>query len=742
MNDDAFWNRQLQSLREKQLQRWQQGERLSVEELVRTLLDPAVELNAECLMDLIYSEVLLREEQGESPTAGEYCARFPLLSDAINRQFLLHAALLTANDTPQHFDTDLTCDSSESLQSSSALTSPLAKSLRPELPEYDLHEELGRGGMGVVYKAQHRPLKRAVALKFIRDGALADPAVQARFQREAEAVAKLEHPHIVKIYDCGQHNGLYFLSLEYVSGGNLESWTKPPLRTIHACAAMVEAVARGVGYAHQQQIVHRDLKPANILLAPCSSGDSHVAISHATASSSLEVDEYQPKITDFGLAKHFSDESNLTRSEAILGTGAYMSPEQAWGDSRAVGPATDIYALGVILYELLTGETPFHDASLIRTLDRVRFEEPQAPSRLRSEVPAVLDAICLKCLHKSPAQRYATAEELAEDLRRFLADEPLVTPDTTATPPHGSATGRRWRTLIGTSFILTLILSGMIWAITQRPRTTAIDKEDHNSQTPLTAAIPPPRTTPEAIAFLVGVRSYAFGEDRVELAYTESDVNEMSRLLLRRGFARKNIHLLTQWSEVDNPRLAPTAPNIRQQLKQLLGSCIPGDFVLIAITGLGGEAGAAGTYCYLPADAAIDRPESLLALPELYQLLEACPSERKLLIVDTCQTSSLDNVEFPIVNVPDGVAAFFACSPGESSYEHADLRHGVFSYHMMLGLEGSGDLDRDGNITIGELFSFASGGVKSFVGQHFSATAQNPELVTSLAPSTVILPLK
>ncbi|MCA9183802.1 MAG: serine/threonine protein kinase, partial [Planctomycetales bacterium] len=343
-------------------------------------------------------------------------------------------------------------------------------------------------------KPRHQQLKRTVALKFMREGALADPAVQAKFQREAEAVAKLEHPQIVKIYDCGQHAGFHYLSLEYVSGGSLESWTKPPLHSLHACAAMVEAVARGVGYAHQQQIVHRDLKPANILLSPRSSSDSHTTMSHTTAGS-LELNEYQPKITDFGLAKHFSDESNLTRTEAILGTGAYMSPEQAWGDSRAVGPATDIYALGVILYELLTGETPFHDASLIRTLDRVRFEEPQAPSRLRAEVPAVLDAICLKCLQKSPAQRYPTAEDLAEDLRRFVAGEPLASTDTTTRPPRASATGRRWRLLVGTSLILTLILSGVIWTILQRSGTTPIESKHRNTQSPLTAPLPPPRTT-------------------------------------------------------------------------------------------------------------------------------------------------------------------------------------------------------------------------------------------------------
>jgi len=720
--DDSGKTRLVGRLRADQVERWRRGERIPVEALITStpdLLD-----TADGLLDLIYSELLLREEAGEHPTADEFVARFPLLADEIRRQFAIHAALPVddvwqTQPEPASDFTHANC---------SPTPGPLGL---PVVPDYELLSELGRGGMGVVYKARDRQLKRIVALKMMRDRSLADATVLARFQAEAEAVARLQHPNIVQIYGVGECDGCPYLSLEYVAGGSLEAWTRPPLHSVRDCAALLETVARAVGYAHQERIVHRDLKPANILLASAGPADSPTAVADGS-SAPVEAQGFRPKITDFGLAKQLAGDSNLTQSEAILGTGAYMSPEQAWGQSRDAGPPTDVHALGVILYELLTGTTPFRAESLMKTLDRVRFEEARAPSRLRPEIPAELDAICLCCLRKASADRYATAEQLADDLRRFLNRESL------ADLPLGRATRsraqRRNRAMIsGTVLLLVAGLIGEVARRWQSPRPS----RGMTALVPLPTA---PRTKPEAFALLVGVSSYQFGSERIELEFTESDVGELSRVLLRQGFPRRNIRLLTQWSEADNPDLAPTAANIRRQLRTLLAACVPGDSVLVAVTGIGGESGTAGTYCYLPSDARTDQAQSLISLSEFFDLFRACRAEKKLLLVDTCQTASLPEFHLPETPVPPGVAALFACSRHEASYEHAKLRHGVFSYHILRGLEGAADANHDGEIAIRELYDFTRQGVQDFLRENVPNAVQTPRLVNSLADTTAVIP--
>jgi uncharacterized caspase-like protein len=251
---------------------------------------------------------------------------------------------------------------------------------------------------------------------------------------------------------------------------------------------------------------------------------------------------------------------------------------------------------------------------------------------------------------------------------------------------------------------------------------------------------PAPRTTPEPFAFLVGVSSYQFGSERIELEFAESDVDELSRVLLKQGFPRRNIRLLTQWSEADNPDLAPTAANIRRQLQTLLAACVPGDSVLVAVTGIGGESGTAGTYCYLPSDARLDQAQSLISLTEYFELFRACRAEKKLLLVDTCQTASLPEFHFPETPVPPGVAALFACSRREASYEHAKLRHGVFSYHLLQGLGGAADANHDGQIVIRELYDFTRQGVQDFLRENVPDAVQTPRLVNSLADTTPVIP--
>jgi hypothetical protein len=299
------------------------------------------------------------------------------------------------------------------------------------VPGYEVLEELGRGGMGIVYKARHLKLKRLVALKMIRAGAEAGLEELERFRREGEAVARLQHPNIIQIYEVGEHEGRPFFSLEYAEGGSLaKQLTGTPLSPRQA-AELVRTLAEAMEAAHQRGIVHRDLKPANVLLqrpeaphpTPGPKGPQEGA-SGSSGSSSL-VSSWLPKIGDFGLAKQLDEDGAQTRSGAIMGTPSYMAPEQARGETREVGPACDIWALGAILYELLTGRPPFRGATALDTLEQVRSQRPVAPRRAQPGVPRDLETICLKCLHKEPHKRYATSQELADDLRRFLDREPI-----------------------------------------------------------------------------------------------------------------------------------------------------------------------------------------------------------------------------------------------------------------------------------------------------------------------------
>jgi queuosine biosynthesis protein QueC len=282
------------------------------------------------------------------------------------------------------------------------------------VPGYELLEEVGRGGMGVVYKARQVSLDRLVALKMILAGAHAGGADLARFRTEAEAVARLQHPHIVQVFEVGEHQGLPYLSLEFVEGGSLEKRLGgTPLSPAEA-AALVEKLARAMQAAHEAGVVHRDLKPANVLLsAAC--GFALAASEEASAKPQAAI----PKITDFGLAKKL-DEQGQTRTGAIMGTPSYMAPERASG-SKDVGPAADVYALGAILYECLTGRPPFRAATSFDTIMQVLGDEPVPPRRLVPGVPRDLETVCLKCLQKEPARRYVSAADLA----RFLADEPV-----------------------------------------------------------------------------------------------------------------------------------------------------------------------------------------------------------------------------------------------------------------------------------------------------------------------------
>lgn len=380
----------------EQCQRWHRGERVLAETFL--VKHPELTDNVEAALDVIYNEFLLREERGEQPTVTEYVQRFPHLAGPLKVQFAA--------------DEVMNIDPSDQPTQTGSGTRPRVGPL-PRIPGYQVLEEIGRGGMGVVYRARHLELDRIVALKRMRSDARQGSDELARFRREAEIVARLHHPNIVQIHDVGEHDGQPFLALEYVEGLSLAKKLHGKPQPARQSAEVVAVLARAIHHAHQRDVIHRDLKPANVLLQQAGRTDDGSSIADCPA-----------KITDFGLARRIQL-ANLTRTDAILGTPSYMAPEQAQTKAGDVTPATDVYALGAILYEMLTGRPPFHAETALNTLAQVLADDPVPPRQLQPTVPIDLETICLKCLQKEAHHRYPTAQELADDLERFLESRPI-----------------------------------------------------------------------------------------------------------------------------------------------------------------------------------------------------------------------------------------------------------------------------------------------------------------------------
>jgi WD40 repeat protein/tRNA A-37 threonylcarbamoyl transferase component Bud32 len=437
------------ALQHDQIQRWQQGQRVPAETYLQLLTSAHGENGdaTEQALDLVYAEFLLRQQQGESPTVDEYKWRFP--------QYAAQLGMLAELERELEFD-EIADASTKNLTNGkpSQVRGPIDA---PEIRGYTVLEEIGRGGTGVVYKAIQDRLNRTVALKVIR---VDDEESQSRFRIEAEAVARLQHSNIVQIYEVGEvdERRRSYMALEFVAGGSLAQRLAGQPGPIREAAELAETIARAVHFAHQHGILHRDLKPGNILLTGVRDQESVVS-----RQATLTPDSYllTPKVADFGLAKRLEDlDSSQTRTGSIIGTPSYMAPEQAEGRTRDIGVATDVYALGAILYEMLTGRPPFKGATPLETLETVRTREPVPPGKIRTGVPRDLETICLKCLRKEAANRYASADALADDLHRFLSGQPIQA-------RRVSAAGRlaMWakrHPALSTTFAISLLVIGTI----------------------------------------------------------------------------------------------------------------------------------------------------------------------------------------------------------------------------------------------------------------------------------------
>lgn len=442
--------------------------------------DPTIAADTDAALELLYTEFLVREQLGQQPRAAEWLDRFPQWREELTQLFEVHAQVnggetgatrlsdtqrAGAGDADGNGPWDATAASGRSIGG------------------YEILQEIGRGGMGVVYQARQRGLGRIVALKMILPPH--GERERARFRAEAEATARLSHPNIVPIYEVGRDGDCPFLSMEFVDGQGLDKRLVEAVLAPRVAAQLLHTLARAVAYAHDQGIVHRDLKPANVLLSLVSSPSSVVQTPFQLTTS--DGQPAVPKITDFGLAKTLRDGEATSLSGAIVGTPSYMPPEQC-APGGAIGPAVDVYALGAILYEALTGRPPFRGPTALDILELVRSHEPVPPSRLATNIPRDLETICLKCLAKRPEQRYANAGGLAEDLRRFIEDQPIL-----ARPVGPGERAIRWcrrnplvTTLVGGIALLLVSASVVstslaVWALREKGRA------NHNAEQELAA---------------------------------------------------------------------------------------------------------------------------------------------------------------------------------------------------------------------------------------------------------------
>lgn len=439
---------------------------------------------ATLLAELLAVEKDYHSQGGTTIDIEAYAGRFPEHAETVRRVLqqrdAANIAAVGRSDT-RH-------DSAEETRTN--VTGSSGRPRTAQFGDYELQEEIARGGMGIVYKARQSKLDRIVALKMIRSGDLAGKEEIQRFQAEAEAAARLDHPNIVPIHEVGEHDGLQFFSMGYVDGQSLSDRLKGGPLTPREAAGLTRTIAGAVEYAHGKGIVHRDLKPGNILLEWTRPDDATAdGTEPADSGSRQDTSDCRPRITDFGLAKVIAADDGMTATGQVLGTPSYMPPEQATGDVPQIGPRSDVYSLGAVLYCTLTGRPPFQSANPLDTLKQVVSHEPVSPRVLNPTVDKDLETICLKCLAKEPAKRYTTAQELADDLARFLNGEPIL-----ARPIGTIARAWRWCrrnaavASIGSLAILFLLIgTSVAWylavqrqaALDQARQQTAIAEESY-----------------------------------------------------------------------------------------------------------------------------------------------------------------------------------------------------------------------------------------------------------------------
>jgi tRNA A-37 threonylcarbamoyl transferase component Bud32 len=429
------------------------GENCHAEDFLAIL--PSAVSEGESALELIYAEFVVREELGQRPLTADWYARFPHWRDRLQRLFELHVLL----------------PDSAAAAALSRATAPIPPDAEPGSciargerwqDHYELLQKVGQGAMGVVYKARQIGLNRIVALKMIRGGEDAAAEDLARFRREAEAAARLRHPHIVTVYGIGESDGQPFFSLEFAEGGSLAQRVAGTPQPARQAAQWVECLAGAMDYAHRQGVIHRDLKPGNVVLTA----------------------EGMPKITDFGLARRLGGQAGHPESGGVAGTPSYMAPEQAAGRTKEIGPLADVYALGAILYELLTGRPPFRAETTLETLRHVQEREPERPRAINPQADRGLEAICLKCLRKEPHRRYRSAAALADDLKRWLAGEPTTACSEgwlerlwRAPRRLGARTMAMVGFLVGSAAILTVVALVVLLSSTSHPGAEDVEAE-------------------------------------------------------------------------------------------------------------------------------------------------------------------------------------------------------------------------------------------------------------------------
>jgi serine/threonine protein kinase/tetratricopeptide (TPR) repeat protein len=430
------------------------------------LADPSV------VRRLVRQEWIVRHRGGSPPDRAEYTARFPALAAGDEELQALLPPVAAPRPVPETF--------------APGSDGQAAPAHLPAIPGYAVISVLGKGGMGTVFLARQLGLDRLVAVKMIR-GSVSGPEELARFRIEAEAVARLQHPNIVQIFEIGEwqpESGgppLPYFTLEYVAGGSLSDHLDGRPQPARAAAQLMETLTRAVHAAHVQGIVHRDLKPANILLQDDGATTGHDADSSVTPAASFILRPTTfPKITDFGLARRLEDSSGHTQRGDVMGTPGYMAPEQASGEAHLAGPAADVYALGAILYELITGRAPFRGESMWDTVQQLLNEEPVPPRRLVPRVPRDLETIALKCLEKEALKRYPSAAELADDLGRFLRGEPINARPVGAVTRAGKWARRRpaAAALVALSVLIAIsLLVAVAWNNARLRRQTKLETE-------------------------------------------------------------------------------------------------------------------------------------------------------------------------------------------------------------------------------------------------------------------------